>query len=85
VAHRLPGGVDVGSATARARPAITGPFTSLRDLGDRLEVAGRWSREARLDDVDVQPRELLRDLELLLEGEPDAGDCSPSRSVVSKM
>jgi hypothetical protein len=37
----------------------------LGDRPHRLEVAGRGDREARLDDVDAQPRELLRDLELL--------------------
>ena len=41
---------------------------ALRLLGnpaDRLEVAGRRGREARLDHVHLQPRELARDLQLL--------------------
>ena len=32
----------------------------------RLEVARRGDREAGLDDVDAEPRKLVRDLELLL-------------------
>jgi hypothetical protein len=32
---------------------------------DGLEVARRGDREARLDHVDAEPRELMRDLELL--------------------
>ena len=36
-----------------------------RDRLDRLEVVGRGDREPGLDDVDAQPGELVRDLELL--------------------
>ena len=43
-----------------------------RDRLDGLEVAGRGDREAGLDDVDVQPRELVGDLELLGGVERDA-------------
>ena len=49
----------------RARPQITGPSTSREIACDRLEVAGRGDREAGLDHVDAQPRELLGDLDLL--------------------
>jgi hypothetical protein len=35
------------------------------DRLDGLEVAGRGDREPGLDDVDAQPGELMRDLELL--------------------
>ncbi len=50
----------------RARPQITGPCTSLGDRLHGLEVAGRGDREAGLDHVHPEPRELVRDLELLL-------------------
>ena len=56
----------------RARPQITGPSTCLGDRLDRREVAGRGDREAGLDDVDTQPRELVGDLQLLLDVERDA-------------
>jgi hypothetical protein len=45
-------------------------------LGDRLDglvVALRGDREAGLDDVDVQPGQLVGDLELLLDTQRDAG------------
>src|SRR4051812_37955415 len=35
------------------------------DRAYRLEITGRGDREAGLDDVDAQPRELVGDLELL--------------------
>ncbi len=44
-----------------------------RDRLDRLEVAGRGDREARLDDVDAKARELVGDLELLGGVQRDAG------------
>ena len=49
----------------RASPATATPFVSCGDALDGLEVAGRGGREAGLDDVDVEPRELARDLDLL--------------------
>ena len=77
---------SMSAAWARARPAMTGPCDLAGDRLHRLEVAGRGDREAGLDHVDAQARELMGDLELL--GRCSArcpGDCSPSRSVVSKM
>ena len=35
---------------------------------DRLPVSGRRGREAGLDDIDLEPRQLPRDLELLVAG-----------------
>jgi hypothetical protein len=64
VAYRLPGSLDVGRLSA-ASPQMTGPSTCRAIGPHRVEVAGRGDREARLDDVDAQPCELLRDLELL--------------------
>ena len=59
------------SATwVRARPAITGPWTARRSP-DRLEVARGGDREAGLDHVDTEPRQLVGDLELLLRVERD--------------
>jgi len=55
-----------------------------RDALDGLEVARRGDREAGFDHIHAQTRELLRDLKLLLRVQRDAGDCSPSRSVVSR-
>ena len=60
-------------ALARARPQMTGPCDLPRDRLHRLEVAGRADREAGLDDVDAEARELLRDLHLLLRVERDPG------------
>ena len=40
---------------------------------DGLEVAGRSGREAGLDDVDLEARELAGDLELLRRGQSGAG------------
>ena len=59
-------GVDAGEA---------GDDRALDLAGDRLdglEVAGRGDREAGLDDVDAEARELVRDLELLARVERDA-------------
>ena len=52
---------------------MVAPAHLARDQLDGLEVAGRGAGEARLDDVDAELFELLRDLELLLGGEGDAG------------
>ena len=60
------------SCYARAREAADHRALHLaRDRLHRLEVAGRGDREAGLDDVHAEPRELLRDLELLLLVERD--------------
>ena len=44
---------------------MIGPCTSLRDLLYGLEIARRGDRESSFDHVDAEPRELLRDLQLL--------------------
>ena len=51
----------------------TGPSTVAGDRLDRLEVAGRGDREAGLDHVDAEPRQLLRDLDLLGRVQRDPG------------
>ena len=70
---------------ARASPQIDRFLDAPGDLLHGLEIALRGDREARLDDVDAHLVEQLGDFELLLEGHGGAGDCSPSRKVVSKM
>ena len=61
------------SATCvRASPAIDRALDLAGDRLHGLEVAGRGDREAGLDDVDAQARELLGDLELLGRVERDA-------------
>ena len=57
----------------RARPQIDRALDLAGDRLDGLEVAGRGDREAGLDHVDAQPRELLGDLELLGGVQRDAG------------
>ena len=63
---------SMSATCVRARPAITGPSTLARDRLHRLEVARRGDREAGLDHVDAEPRELLGDLQLLLRVQRDA-------------
>ena len=72
VLDRAPGGVDVRLVGAR-QPADHRALDVAGDLLDRLEVAGRGDREARLDHVDAEPCELLGDLDLLLRVERDPG------------
>ena len=72
VAHRVPGCVDVLEAGA-GEAADHRAVNLARDRLHRLEVARRGDREARLDDVDAELRELLRDLELLGLVQRDAG------------
>ncbi len=72
-ADRLDGALRVAVAAARERGDRDPALGLLRDPPDRLEVAGRGGRKAGLDDVDLEPRELARDLELLGRGEPGAG------------
>ena len=67
----LPCTIDV----RRVRAGQAGDDRALDLAGDRLhrlEVAGRGDREAGLDDVDAQPRELVGDLELLGRVQRDA-------------
>ena len=72
VLDRVPGGVDVLEAGAR-EPADDRAVHLAGDRLDRLEVAGRGDREARLDHVHAEPRELVGDLHLLLPVERDPG------------
>ena len=65
VPDRLPGGLDVLLGRAR-QTADHGAFDLSRDRLHRLEVAGRGDREAGLDHIDAQPRELVGDLQLFL-------------------
>ena len=72
VLDRVPGGVDVLEAGAR-EPADD-RSVHLASYGlDGFEVARRGDREAGLDDVHAQARELLGDLQLLLLVERDPG------------
>ena len=62
------------SATwVRARPGDDRSLDGARDRLHGLEVTRRGDRKARLDHVDAQPRKLLRDLQLLLRVQRDAG------------
>ena len=56
----------------RERPQIDRALDLARDRLDGLEVAGRGDREAGLDHVDAEARELLGDLDLLLRVQRDA-------------
>ena len=62
--ERLPGAVDVGIAAAR-EAADGGPVHGRGDITHALEVSRRSDRETRLDDVDAECHERLRDLHLL--------------------
>ena len=57
---------SMSCAFVRASPQMTGPCTSRAIACTASKSPGRGDREARLDDVDAEPRELVRDLELLL-------------------
>ena len=70
---RLDGALRVAVAAARERGHRDSALGLLRDPPDGLEVAGRCGRKAGLDDVDPEPRELARDLELLGGGQAGAG------------
>ena len=72
VAYRPVGGVDVPDMSAR-EPGDHGALDLARDRLHGLEVARRGDREAGLDDVHAQPRELVGDLELLGRVQRDAG------------
>ena len=71
VAYRPVGGVHVADMNAR-EPGDHGALDLAGDRLDGLEVARRGDREAGLDDVDAQPRELVGDLELLGRVQRDA-------------
>ena len=76
VLDRVPRRVDVGHVGARQ----AGDDRALHGARDRLhgfEITGRGDRKARLDHVDPEPRELLRDLQLLLRVQRDAGRLLP--------
>ena len=72
-ADRLDRALRVAVLAARERRDRDPALRLLRDPADRLEVAGRGGREAGLDHVDLEPRELPRDLELLRGGQAGAG------------
>ncbi len=72
VLDRPPGGVDVGLVGA-GQAADHRALDVAGDRLDRLEVAGRGDREAGLDHVDPQARQLLGDLDLLAGVQRDAG------------
>ena len=67
VAHRFAGTVDVLVIAAR-QAAHNRVFYELGDLRDRLEIAVRRGREARLDDVDAHLVQQDGDFELLVMG-----------------
>ena len=56
-----------------------------RDGFHRFKVALRRNGKSGFQDVHAQAIELARHLELLRKSMLHPGDCSPSRSVVSKM
>ena len=64
---------SMSATCVRASPAMTGPSTVREIVLHRLEVARRGDREAGLDHVDAEPRELLGDLQLLLRVQRDPG------------
>src|SRR3954470_13050860 len=69
---RLDGPLRVTVSAARKRRDRDPALRLLGDPADRLEVPGRGGREAGLDDIDLQARELAGDLELLGGGQPGA-------------
>ena len=71
VAHGLGGALDVGGVCAR-QAGDHRPVHLPRDRAYRLEVTRRRDRESSLDHVHAEPRELLRDLQLLGRVQRDA-------------
>ena len=63
---------SMSAATARASPAMIGPRTRAGDLAHGQEVVGRGGREAGLDHVDTQARQLLGHGQLLRRGQRKA-------------
>ncbi len=83
VADGIPAGGDVLLVRA-GEPGDDRPFDLAGDRLHALEVTWRRDREARFDDVDAEPRKLVRDLDLLARFRWMPGACSPSRRLVSK-
>ena len=70
LAHGVPGAIDVALAGARQPGDDRRVFelTHLaRNPAHRLEIARRGDGEARLDHIDAQPRQLMGDLQLLVD------------------
>src|SRR3954452_18892954 len=68
VLHCRPAGINVfapGACQAADERAVLGADL-LGDIANRLPVAGRRRREAGLDDIDLEPRQLPCDLQLLV-------------------
>ena len=84
VAHGVPGAVDVGLAAA-GQAADDRALDVAGDLADRLEVARRGDGKAGLDHVDAQFDERWATSIFSARFMLAPGDCSPSRSVVSKI
>src|SRR4030095_11804582 len=76
VLDRVPAGARALPVVSR-QPAYDRSVHLARDRLHRLEIARRGDREAGLDDVDAEPRELVGDLELLLLVERDPGRLLP--------
>ena len=72
-------------ALARARPQITGPWTSRAIACTASKSPGRGDRKAGLDDIHPETGELVGDLELLAFVQRDPRRLLPSRRVVSKI
>ena len=68
-----PQAASMSALWVRARPQITGPSTRRAISLHGLEVTGRGDREAGLDHVDPQARQLLGDLDLLGRVQRDPG------------
>ena len=68
-----PQAASMSALWVRASPQIDRTLHGARDRLDGLEVAGRGDREPRLDHVDAKARELLGDLDLLVDVERDPG------------
>ena len=80
----LPSAVDVFGAAASQAADDRTPHRAGDGL-DRLEVAGRGDGKAGLDHVHAQVGQGPGQFQLLRQVHAEAGDCSPSRSVVSKI
>ena len=81
---RLAGAVDVLDARAR-QPADDRTLDDLRNFLDRLEIAIGGDGKPGLDDIDTQLSSMTAIFSFSSRFIAAPGDCSPSRSVVSKM